>query len=110
MITSAKRSLLSAAVALIATCMLFATPAQAAQADRCPGSLDVPASAEALSGAEAAVACLVNAERPSRGLRPLRRDSDLTQAASHHAADMVRRDFFSHVTPTGRSLHDRIGD
>ena len=54
--------------------------------------------------------CLVNAERTSRGLKPLRRDGDLAQAARGHAADMARRDYFSHVTPSGDDLSDRLRD
>ena len=57
-----------------------------------------------------AIVCLVNAERTSRGLRPLRRDGDLAQAARKHSADMARRNYFSHVTPGGDDLGDRLRD
>jgi uncharacterized protein YkwD len=55
-----------------------------------------------------AVACLVNAERAARGLRPLRLSSELTQAATTHAQDMVKETYFSHVSPTGQTLVDRL--
>jgi uncharacterized protein YkwD len=100
----ARRPLLSAAVALT----LLTPSAGAAEAEQCPGSLDVPTTEESLSTAAAAVECLVNAERTSRGLKPLRRDRDLAQAARRHASDMARRNYFSHVTPGGDDLKDRL--
>jgi uncharacterized protein YkwD len=104
------RSLLRGAVTSLAGCMLFAAPAAAAQgAAECPGALDVPTQ-EGLDDAADAVVCLVNAERTSRGLRRLQRDGDLAQAARKHSADMVRRNYFSHVTPGGSTLGDRIRD
>ena len=54
-----------------------------------------------LDEAAGAIVCLVNAERTSRGLRPLRRDGDLAQAARGHAATWSRRNYFAHVTPSG---------
>ena len=47
-----------------------------------------------------ALVCLVNAERTSRGLRAAR-DGDLAQAARRHSADMVRRSYFAHESPSG---------
>jgi uncharacterized protein YkwD len=107
MLTTARiaRPLLSAAVASFP---LIAAPAGAAQAERCPGALDVPATQEATGAAAQAVACLVNAERTSRGLKPLRRDGDLAQAARRHTVDMTRHAFFSHVNPQGEDLGDRL--
>jgi uncharacterized protein YkwD len=55
-----------------------------------------------------ATLCLVNAERAKRGMRPLRINRRLSRAAYHHAADMVRRDYFSHYTPIGTSFVERI--
>jgi uncharacterized protein YkwD len=104
------RRLSVAAVSIIASCTLTARPAQAAQADRCRGSLNVPTSADELDQAADAIVCLVNAERTSRDLRPLRRDGDLAQAARRHAVDMVRRNYFSHVSPGGTSPGDRAVD
>src|SRR4051812_48290230 len=104
---SAARLLLAAAIASCIS-MLVAHPASAAQADRCPGSLDVPTSSAEAGAAADAVVCLVNAERTSRGLKPLGRDGDLAQAARRHAADMVRRNYFSHTSPSGTSFSDRI--
>ena len=81
--------------------------ADAAAADKCPGALDTPTDASAADAADA-VTCLVNAERSKRGLRPVSRDADLGQAARKHARDMVRRGYFSHVSPGGSTLGDRL--
>ena len=111
MFTCATRPLRRPAVAALAAlvaCLLAAGPAEATEAGRCPGALDVPSSPQELSAAADAVTCLVNAERTSRGLKPLQRDGDLAQAARRHAADMVRRAYFAHVTPSGSDLGDRV--
>jgi uncharacterized protein YkwD len=105
------RTLVRAAISLLAVSATATTvnvsAARAAQTDRCPGSLNAP-SAATTDTATDAVICLINAERTSRGLRALRRDGDLGQAARGHASDMVRRTYFSHVTPGGADLGDRI--
>jgi uncharacterized protein YkwD len=108
MYTTATRPLLHAAATLIAFATLSA-PAEAAEgAGWCPRATDIPSSDGDLDEATAATYCLVNAERTSRGLRPLRRDADLAQAAREHSADMVRHDFFSHTSPGGETLKDRV--
>jgi len=43
---------------------------------------------------------LVNRERAGVGLHPLRHHEALAQAARHHAEEMVRLGYFSHVSPT----------
>jgi uncharacterized protein YkwD len=112
MLTTARiaRPLFSAAVSSLVLLGLFTPSAGAARTDQCPGALDVPSTPESMSTAAAAVMCLVNAERTSRGLKPLRRDRDLAQAARRHSGDMSRRDYFSHVSPGGRDLGDRLRD
>jgi uncharacterized protein YkwD len=44
----------------------------------------------------------VNAARKAYGLRPLRVDPSLTEAAQAHSADMLRRDYFAHGNFSGR--------
>jgi uncharacterized protein YkwD len=108
MYTSATRPLLHAAATMIAFAT-FSAPAGAAEgAGSCPRAIEIPASDADLDAAAAATYCLVNAERTSRGLRPLRRDADLAKAARGHSADMVRRDYFAHVSPSGRTFKDRV--
>ena len=73
----------------------------------CPGAREVP-SAATVSGAQAATLCLVNNERLTRGLRALRANARLTQAARDHSADMVTNHYFAHRSPSGRTLISRI--
>ena len=102
------RTLVRAVLSTIALSAIFsAAPASAAQTARCNNSTIQPA-AGTLDEANAALVCLINAERTSRGMRALHRDADLGQAARGHAGDMVRRTYFSHVTPGGADLGDRI--
>ena len=103
-----RRPLLQAAASLFAFAALSAPAGAAVGAGSCPGATDIPASDGDSDEAAAATHCLVNAERTSRGLRALRRDAQLAQAARRHSADMVRRDFFAHVSPSGETLKDRV--
>jgi uncharacterized protein YkwD len=57
-----------------------------------------------------AVVCEVNRVRDARGLDALRQDGRLERAAESHARDMVRRGYFSHVTPEGETVSDRLRD
>src|SRR3954451_15873444 len=86
---------------LTAASLLFAgTPAHSAEcagANSDPGALGPDATVNA-------VECEVNAARTSRGLRSLRTDGDLAVAARRMATDMVRRGYFSHVSPGGSDL------
>ncbi|HET9038845.1 MAG TPA: CAP domain-containing protein, partial [Gemmatimonadales bacterium] len=52
--------------------------------------------------------CLVNQERTSRGLKPLKPNRRLAKAANNHARDMVARGYFSHDSMNGASFVDRI--
>jgi uncharacterized protein YkwD len=111
MLTTAdiSRLLFHAAATFLVAFGLIAAPAGAAQgAGGCPDSTDVPASADAIGAAAGSIVCMINVERTSRGLPALQRDGDLSQAARGHAADMSRRDYFSHVTPGGDTLSDRL--
>jgi uncharacterized protein YkwD len=50
----------------------------------------------------------VNAARTAAGQNPLQQDPDLNKAARMHASDMLRRGFFSHVSPEGCGLSQRV--
>jgi len=50
-----------------------------------------------------AMLCLVNRTRIAAGLHPFRGERHLARAASRHAADMGRRHYFAHVSPSGKS-------
>ena len=102
-------SVARAAAALLAgtTGLLAAAPSGAMAQDRCAGARAAP-SVQTLDRAAGAVVCLVNADRARHGLHTLRGDSDLRQAAGRHSRNMVRLGFFSHVSPSGADLGDRL--
>jgi uncharacterized protein YkwD len=101
----ATRALARATLSLLALGAAFA--AAPASAARCPRASSAPA-AGAEDQARAAVACLINAERTERGLHRLHRDRTLARVARDHATDMVRRSYFSHVTPGGAGFGERV--
>jgi len=51
---------------------------------------------------------MVNQERTSRGLKPLKADPELTVVARQHSADMFSRGYFSHYTPEGIDPFQRM--
>ncbi|HEU0023538.1 MAG TPA: CAP domain-containing protein [Thermoleophilaceae bacterium] len=55
-----------------------------------------------------ATLCLLNRERRQRGLRRLTVDPRLRLAARRHAADMVAKRYFAHVSLAGSDAADRI--
>ena len=66
------------------------------------------ASPRSVSVARSATLCLLNQERAAHGLTPLRAHRMLQSAAQRYAFAMVRGGFFSHVSPTGSTLEQRI--
>lgn len=56
----------------------------------------------------ATILCLLNEERARHGLRPLRQNAILEAASQRHSEDMVRRHYFEHETPDGRSPGERM--
>jgi uncharacterized protein YkwD len=78
-----------------------------ALATKCPGGSASPTKASRGEMTRATL-CLVNAERRGRGLRTLRLNRRLTAAARAHSRDMVRRHYFEHTAPGGRTLVNRI--
>jgi uncharacterized protein YkwD len=73
----------------------------------CPAADDAPTSGSTTE-AERTVLCLVNLERTRRGLDRLRSNGRLADAAVRHSRDMVRRRYFSHVSPGGGTMGERI--
>lgn len=49
-----------------------------------------------------------NEERRQHGLRALERDDGLREIARMHTDDMLRRRYFSHVSPGGASAKERL--
>jgi uncharacterized protein YkwD len=98
------RRLVAGAVAFAAA-LFVAAPSAAFAA--CDGADDVP-SAASLDVARSTTLCLLNQERTSRGLRKLRSNGRLRDAAQGYSRQMVSRNFFDHVSPTGSTLVSRI--
>jgi uncharacterized protein YkwD len=103
-------------VAIAAAAAMSFLPAAGARADllplaagACPGADSSPYTVGVLQ-ARTATLCLINAERAKRDLVRLEHDGDLALAAARHAADMVRRDYFSHRGLNGDTYIDRILD
>jgi uncharacterized protein YkwD len=69
---------------------------------------EITPAAENLALVRAAVLCLVNHARAQNGEGPLRFSARLEQAAEAHGAEMVREDYFAHVSPGGETPVDRI--
>jgi uncharacterized protein YkwD len=59
-------------------------------------------------GAAAATLCLLNEQRADNGLKALSGSAVLDRAADAYAADMVKREFFDHVSPGGGTMLDRL--
>jgi uncharacterized protein YkwD len=51
---------------------------------------------------------LANRDRAQHGRSSLQPDAQLSEAAQRHAEDMLRRRYFSHYTPEGRTPTDRF--
>jgi uncharacterized protein YkwD len=91
----------------LATALLTLVLAPAAQAATCSHASDLT-TALSLQDARVTLLCAVNNERASRGLVAVQQSQQLAEAAQGHAADMVTRHFFGHVTPGGSTLGDRV--
>ena len=99
-------------VALAATLAVATTPATAhaglaRAAAACDGA-ETPIAATTVAQSRDALACLIDTVRLQRGRSALRPDGKLAEAAHDHAADMVGRGYFGHVTPAGRDQADRL--
>ncbi|OGD82952.1 hypothetical protein A2165_03345 [Candidatus Curtissbacteria bacterium RBG_13_40_7] len=53
---------------------------------------------------------LVNQERAKFGVRQLTLNSDLTEVARAHSKDMFERGYFSHYSPEGKDVGDRLDE
>jgi uncharacterized protein YkwD len=61
-----------------------------------------------LRRAEREMLVMINQARRKAGLYPVKWDDDLAAIARSHSADMVRNDFFFHVSPTTGDLEARM--
>ena len=96
--------MVSRSVILLACCALAAPP-PAVGAETCPDQ-DEPLAQAGTASFSAALVCAARAVRPAGAA--LRVDPNLSTAAQRHALDMVARQYFDHVSPTGGHLTDRL--
>jgi uncharacterized protein YkwD len=98
-----------ALVAVAAGTLVFALRSSSGSHRPSPcGPVDQTPKTIGIEAAGAATICLLNQERASRGLPRLAQDSRLNEAAQEHSSDMVRRGYFEHTTPDGRTVQDRL--
>jgi uncharacterized protein YkwD len=71
-------------------------------------AVDAPAASCPVAMTDAAVRCEVNGIRQAAGLTPIKKMGALKVAAQRHSDDMVRRNYFSHVSPSGATLRERV--
>lgn len=101
-----RRFTVAAAVAVLFGCGVGIGGAPAAEVS-CANATEIPTPAT-LAAANAAIVCLVNAERAKRGIPRLTVAKALTRAAAAHTADMLKRKYFSHISPAGTTPRRRI--
>jgi uncharacterized protein YkwD len=90
--------------------LLVAVAAGAGPASAATGcaSADGPTAQTSTVALANSALCLVNQERTSRGLKPLKSNRRLVKAATGHARDMVAHGYFSHDSASGGTFVDRI--
>jgi uncharacterized protein YkwD len=79
----------------------------ASVARSCPNS-NAAISATTVEQSRTAISCLIDGVRRDHGLRAVQDDKKLADVADGHATDMVKRRYFSHVTPAGTDPFDRL--
>lgn len=84
-----------------------AIPVAPAKAAPCAGADTVPTAGN-LDQVRTATLCLLNHQRRSQGLAPLRSHGQLQRAASTFSRQMVRDRFFDHTAPDGTTFDKRI--
>jgi uncharacterized protein YkwD len=102
------RRLIAAVIATplaVIAALLFAPPTHAASPP-CAATTVAAGQAPAATVGRA-VRCLVNAQRATYHLAPLRPSRELRVAAEAHGADMVAHRFFAHVSPFTGAITDR---
>jgi len=100
-------AVLLSAVVLVAASGVVPEPATAAA---CAHAAERPERASDMPAARKAVLCLVNRERTSRGLKALKGNATLEKVERVLARDMVKRHYFDHTTPSGKTFSDRLRD
>jgi uncharacterized protein YkwD len=91
-------------IAALAAVALPSALARGPRAQRSCTNADVAATSANRSAVKAAVVCLINLQRTSRGLPALRVDARLDRSAQHWSSSMVAGDYFSHGSNFGARI------
>lgn len=105
LVRAGRRGVSVGLVAATATLPVVPSNSEARRAVQC-ANRNVPFEV-APANARAALECEIDRVRAQHGLRRLHANSRLAKAARRHAADMVRRHYFSHYSPAGADVADR---
>lgn len=107
--TTVRMTGLAFAIAIVVLALPGGAPAFADTPDSgCANATVIPTDPSMQPAAAASVLCLINVQRTQHALGPVATSTLLTRAAVQHSTDMVRRKYFSHVTPTGQGLLARV--
>ena len=87
---------------------LFGVCAMPAGASAACAGAEQEARSLSLAEARAAIGCVVDERRRDAGRGAWRTDDRLHLAARRHSDDMVERHYFSHDSPGGRDVADRV--
>lgn len=104
MLRTAPGRLCSGLLVAIAVALAVDSPAIAAG---CPGASANAASANA-GKLRSALLCVVNRKRAANGLGPLKVDRRIQRAATRHARDMAKHNYFAHQRAGGPDLTTRL--
>jgi uncharacterized protein YkwD len=100
---------LSTSILIVSMVLLnLALPSRARGQWPGPGGADAGVQARHLREVAWGIFWITNEQRRRHGLAPLAWDESLAAAARAHSSDMLQRRFFSHETPEGRSLKNRL--
>lgn len=92
------------ALTLAGSLLMLLTGAQTATA-KCRGTHVQP---DRPGVGSSSVVCAINRARQRHGLPALTANKQLRKAGGRYARDMVARGFFSHVSPEGKTMSDRL--
>jgi uncharacterized protein YkwD len=102
---------LLAVLAIVGSSLLFVVALPGAAAERrgapCPGA-DTPPDQLKTKAARTTILCLLNLERSSRGLPPLRANKRLHKASQKHNRLMDGTGCFAHLCPREKPLSKRV--
>lgn len=102
------RSHLRLATVSVLACGALAGPFGADASAASCANADVRPGDASERGLARSTVCLLNKQRGQQGMRKLRFNRRLSAAATSHSRDMVKKEYFDHVSKTGKDVVDRL--